>query len=83
VTHGHILAWKKNFRIVFRGASLTGGRGCHVQGSKSVSLLCVCSYACVEVDPVLILSYYVLGDINTGAWPSGMGVGRGTNNLTL
>jgi len=41
---------EENFGIVYRGAStLTGGRGSHVQGSQSVSVLCVCSYSCVYV----------------------------------
>jgi hypothetical protein len=33
---------EENFGIVFRGAStLTGGWGCHIQGSQSFSVLCV------------------------------------------
>jgi hypothetical protein len=52
---------EENFGIVFRGAStLTGGKGSHVQGSQSLSVLCVCSYSCVDVDPVLILLLLLL-----------------------
>jgi hypothetical protein len=38
---------EENFVIVFRGAStLTGGLGCHIQGSQSLPVLCACSYTC-------------------------------------
>jgi hypothetical protein len=41
---------EENFGIVFRGASTPMGvRGCHVQGSQSLSLLCLCPYSCVDV----------------------------------
>jgi hypothetical protein len=46
VSHG----LEENFGIVFRGAStLTGVRGCHLQWSQSLSVLCVCSYSFVDV----------------------------------
>jgi len=39
--------FEENFGIFFRGEStLTGSRGCHVQGSQAFSVLCVCSYLC-------------------------------------
>jgi len=49
---------EENFGIVFRGVSaLTGGRGCHVHWSQSLSVLCVCSspYGCLSRLLLLLL----------------------------
>jgi hypothetical protein len=44
-THGHILAFRENFVFVCRGAStLRGGQVCHIKGSESLSVSCVCFY---------------------------------------
>jgi hypothetical protein len=46
---------EENFGIIFRGAStLTRGRGCHVQGSQSLSVSCIYLYSGVYVYPVFI-----------------------------
>jgi len=54
-------SFEENFSIVFCGMSTqTGGQGCHVQGSQSLSVLCVYSHSCVEVDIYIYESKFIL-----------------------
>jgi len=61
------LSLEENFGIVLRGAfTLTGGRGCHVQGSQSLCVLCLFSYLTygyllLQVMPTL----YTYGSLDT------------------
>jgi hypothetical protein len=63
---------EENFDIVFGGASTRrGGLGCHVQGAQSFSMLCICSYSCVDV---YCYYYYYVQRLYVHAKPTSPGI---------